>query len=730
MVERLRSHAGYRTRPAVVHEGGEVLVQIRGAEVLDRGHDRGVQAGPPAGAQLGGQRVGDEGVREPQPRRTGGVLDEQAGVDRRVEGVERVRGRQARDVREHVELDRDAQHRRAGEQRLGGGRQHADAAADDVEGRARHPGGAGGVHVGEAVLARQQLDHLPDEERVSSGALVDVVGHLGADRAVAAPAEPRADVGVGQAVQVDALGTGLAGQLGEAVDQRRRRVRRDGPDGRQQQHRHRGQGAGHELERPQRRGIGPLEVVDHEEQGPGGRPHRGDHRGVQRGPVGPRVDRVDAAPGGADAVAGRVADDPRSQELLGDLRVPPVRGRRGALLAPCPGDHEPLRRGLGHQLLGQAGLADARLAADDHRPPGAGRGLAGRLAEPRELGRPPDHGHPAPRAVGGPRPTARDDGGGARGARGGARGRRLQVRGVRQDVGLELAQLGSRLDADLLGEDAPGLRERPQRVGLAPGPVEGERQVAAEPLVERVGGDGRLERPHELAGEAERQLCLEGAVEGVGVDGLDPGCGVGHPRLARQLGQQRTVESERLVVALGRGRMVAGRQRGGGRQPEVVEACEVDDVPLDRQPVPARLGDEDDVPAATRPSGLELPPELGHVGLKGGGGPWRRARAPHLVDQPLGGHGPVEVEQQRGEDRPLLPPAEVGGAAVLALDGEPAEEAEPPRATGGIGHGRPSVPATRVGPVGGIRPSCGPGRHEEPGGRGAHVMTTNRDAGM
>ena len=29
VVERLRSHAGYRTRPAVVHEGGEVLVQIR-----------------------------------------------------------------------------------------------------------------------------------------------------------------------------------------------------------------------------------------------------------------------------------------------------------------------------------------------------------------------------------------------------------------------------------------------------------------------------------------------------------------------------------------------------------------------------------------------------------------------------------------------------------------------------------------------------------------------------
>ena len=421
VVERLRSHAGHRTRPAVVHEGGEVLVQIRGAEVLDRGHDRGVQAGPPAGAQLGGQRVGDEGVREPQPRRTGGVLDEQAGVDRRVEGVERVRGRHARDVRQHVELDRDAQHRRAGEQRLGGGRQHADAAADDVEGRARHPGGAGGVHVGEAVLARQQLDDLPDEERVSSGALVDVAGHLGADRAVAAPAEPRADVGVGQAVQVDALGTGLAGQLGEAVDQRRRRVRRDGPDGRQQQHRHRGQGAGHELERPQRRGIGPLEVVDHEEQGPGGRPHRGDHRGVQRGPVGPRVDRVDAAPGGADAVAGRVADDPRSQELLGDLRVPPVRGRRGALLAPCPGDDEPLRRGLGHQLLGQAGLADARLAADDHRPPGAGPRPGGPPRRATRLGRPPDHGHPAPRAVGGPRPTARDDGGGARGARGGAR---------------------------------------------------------------------------------------------------------------------------------------------------------------------------------------------------------------------------------------------------------------------------------------------------------------------
>ena len=732
VLERLRGDAGRRPGAAVVHEGGQVLVERGRAQRLDGRHDRSVEPGPPCHAQLGRQGVGDEGVGEAQPGRPGQVLGQQAGLDRGVERVEGVGCRDPRRVRQHVELDRQSQHGRRGEELLGLGREHADPPADDVERGARDAGAAGGGDVGEPLLAGEQLDDLADEERVAAGAFVHEARHLVRHRRAAPSAEPGAHLGVGQALQVDALGSRLPGQLGQAGDQRWGRVGSDGAHGGHEQHRHAGQRAGHELERAQRRCVGPLEVVDDEDQRPGGRPQCGDHGAVQCGAVGGRVDRVDAAAGGADVAAGGVTDHPRRHQLLGDLRVAPVGSRRRALLAARPGDGELLGGGRGHERLRQAGLADAGLAADDHHPPGPGRRVAGRLDEPAQLGRAADQScplvPPVPLVPPG-RPRHRRGHRRVRGRCGDqqrpGRARRVEVRRLGEDVGLELSQLRPRLDTDLLGERAAGLGERPQGIGLAAGPVEGEREVAAKPLLERVRGDGRLERPDQLAAGAQRQLGLEGAVESVGVGGLDPGRGLRHPRLARQLGQQRTVEGERLVVALRRGGVRAGRQRGRRRPAEVVEPREVDDVPVGRESVPARLGDEDDVPPASRPPGLELPAQLGHVGLEGCGGPRGSARTPHVVDEPVRGHRPIEVEQQRGEDRPLLAPAEVGRAAILGIDGEPAEEPVPPCATGGIAHEGPRVPRVVARPCGDIAPpSCRRG-HQQPGRGCAHAMTTN-----
>ena len=153
----------------------------------------------------------------------------------------------------------------------------------------------------------------------------------------------------------------------------------------------------------------------------------------------------------------------------------------------------------------------------------------------------------------------------ARAVRGALRlARGVEVRRLGEDVGLEPAQLGPRLDADLLGQHPPGLGERAQRLGLPARPVQGEREVPVEPLAERVGGDCRLEVADELAPATEGELGIEGAVEGVGVGRVEAGGGVGHPRLARQLGKQRAVEGEGLVVEpLGRG-VVAGGLGGGG----------------------------------------------------------------------------------------------------------------------------------------------------------------------
>ena len=58
-------------------------------------------------------------------------------------------------------------------------------------------------------------------------------------------------------------------------------------------------------------------------------------------------------------------------------------------------------------------------------------------------------------------------------------GRRIEVVGLGEDVGLELAQLGPRVDADLVRERAAGVGERAEGVGLPSGPVERQRGLSA-----------------------------------------------------------------------------------------------------------------------------------------------------------------------------------------------------------------------------------------------------------
>ena len=123
---------------------------------------------------------------------------------------------------------------------------------------------------------------------------------------------------------------------------------------------------------------------------------------------------------GADPLPGGVADDAGLEHPLGDLRVAPVRGGGRALVAPGPRHDEALVGDGGHQLVGEPGLADARLAADDGRRAGpAGRRGPGHLDEPAELGRSSDAGGPARAgmAVAGPAGTRGGRaGGGADGA--------------------------------------------------------------------------------------------------------------------------------------------------------------------------------------------------------------------------------------------------------------------------------------------------------------------------
>ena len=70
---------------------------------------------------------------------------------------------------------------------------------------------------------------------------------------------------------------------------------------------------------------------------------------------------------------------------------------------------------------------------------------------------------------------------------------RVELRVLRQDRVLEGAQLGARLDADLLDERAPGAAVGLERVRLAAAAVQREHQLRAQVLAQRLLGDGGLQ---------------------------------------------------------------------------------------------------------------------------------------------------------------------------------------------------------------------------------------------
>ena len=76
---------------------------------------------------------------------------------------------------------------------------------------------------------------------------------------------------------------------------------------------------------------------------------------------------------------------------------------------------------------------------------------------------------------------------------------------VREDRLLEPAELGSRLESQLVGEHAPRLLERLERIGLPAAAIERQHQLPPQPLPEGVVRERRPERRHELAMLAERE---------------------------------------------------------------------------------------------------------------------------------------------------------------------------------------------------------------------------------
>ncbi len=232
-------------------------------------------------------------------------------------------------------------------------------------------------------------------------------------------------------------------------------------------------------------------------------------------------------------------------------------------------------------------------------------------------------------------------GGGDRRRRG-----RPQGRVVAEDGPLQLAQGWGRLQAELLQQQLPDLAVGLQGVGLAAGAVQGEHQLAAEPLAQRLLGDQALELADQLGPGAEGQVGLDPLLHADQPQLLQPGdLGLGE-RLVAEVGQGRPPpQGQRLgqgVGGLGGGPVGQGLATLGE---QALEPAQVDLVGDGPEQVPGRPGDQ--------PPLGQGPAQPRHGRLEGVGRPRGRVLAPQLHQHALAGHDLVGVQDQQGEHGPL-----------------------------------------------------------------------------
>ena len=288
-----------------------------------------------------------------------------------------------------------------------GHRVQGELGADD--GGHRQKLASAGVHPGQAP-GHAGVDRLREGAGVDRGQVgADVPQQLGEEQGVALGPQPEGvhDLGLGQdadhgvpgdAVEHLVADVGVARQVGEegghGVGPVDRRVAVDAHD----HHRDLAGGGQHVLEEPDRGAVGPVEVVDDDEEG-GGRGQLGDQSGSGVEQLPPVVGegrhvRRPGAQGGGDVgqhavlrhhVGGRGGGRPGQQLGDGCVRGRGVRGTGAPQHAPTVADHLPSQpfdeRGLAHpRLTGQdndlavpvhgstprlAQLLNVRLAADE-----------------------------------------------------------------------------------------------------------------------------------------------------------------------------------------------------------------------------------------------------------------------------------------------------------------------------------------------------------------------------
>jgi hypothetical protein len=217
---------------------------------------------------------------------------------------------------------------------------------------------------------------------------------------------------------------------------------------------------------------------------------------------------------------------------------------------------------------------------------------------------------------------------------------------VAQDRPLQLAKGRRRLEAELLQQQLPHLAVDLEGLGLAAAAVEGEHQLAAEPLAQRLGGDQALELADQLGPGAKGQVGVDPLLHTDQAQLLKAGdLGLGE-RLVAEVGQRRSPpQGQRLGQRVGG---LGGSPVGQGLATlgeQALEPAQVDLVGDGPEQVSRRPGHQ--------PALRQGPAEPRHGGLEGVGRPRGRVLAPQLDQDALAGQHLVGVQHQQGEHGPL-----------------------------------------------------------------------------
>ena len=492
---------------------------------------------------------------------------------------------------------------------------------------------------------------------------------------------------------------------------------------------------GQEVQQLQAGAAGLVEVVEQQQDGllPGEAAEEGGDRLERAAPlqlggaalVGGQGEQLphlrDQLGQGAGVVAGGGLDPPgrQPQDQRAHRLGQRLQEQRPLGLVAAGGHHQPTGglREAG-QLLGQAGLADAGLAADQHHPGVMGdrrrpcRGQRGQLGLAADEGglREPSAG-PFGRSAGVPARRRAGGGGGGRRRLGGrvlaAEDGEVQGGGLRAGVGAEL--VGEPLAQALVGGQGGG------RLGGAP---VGQHHGPVGRLVQRVGrhrGAGVDERPGRVAAG---QGGLPGDPADPAGQRLDLPAGLGRPVGVRLVGQQRAPaeQAERpLGGGAGQGRLAGGEPAFGlAGQPFRLLEVDLDARPGGEPPAVPVAGDR------PRPQDASQPADQGRqVRLRIG----RRPGAPEHLGEHVGADQRAAPGQQHLQQGAGLSVGDLVGGQGLAASQhrERPEDLDPelvwrthrppiarcPRHCRGCSRPRPRCkrPATPPASIGGVDPT-------------------------